>query len=157
MSYQKVGQKLSELEQDGNIYAPLLLRYLSESGQVFLKTILRVFDKAASQDTIVSMFQALAAYNDSIPLAEVKQRDIKDAEQLAQVWLTSKDDEHLQACLNVCPECRERFRAILVMAQMGEVTLFPIFGLTDALGSVMRKKLKPLTDPLQKYIGLLLE
>jgi hypothetical protein len=40
---------------------------------------------------------------------------------------------------------------------MGEVTLFPIFGLTDALGSVMRKKLKPLTDPLREHILLLLE
>lgn len=154
-TYDDVQQKLSGLVSEENIYATQLLRYLSESGQVFLTTILRVFDKAASQDTIVSMFHALSRYNLSIPLATVKQRNLKDAEQLAQVWLTSPEDEHLQACLQHCPECREQLRAMLVLAQLGEVTLFPIFGVTDALGSVMRKKLKPLTDPLRDYIKLL--
>ncbi|MCK4708112.1 MAG: hypothetical protein KAU21_05795 [Gammaproteobacteria bacterium] len=156
ITYNEARQKLSELHSLGNIYASQLLRYLSEPGQIFLKTIDRVFDKAASQDTIVSMFHAFAAYNQTLPLASIKQRTIKEAEQLALVWMGNNDDEQLQSCLNASPECRDQVRVMLVLAQMGEVTLFPIFGLTDALGSVMRKKLKPLTDPLRENLKLLM-
>jgi len=147
-SYPEVNEQLSALAKAGNVYATQLLRYLSEAGQVFLKTTIRILDKAASQDTIVSLFHAFAAYNQVLPLASIKQRSIKDAEQMALIWLGNNEDEQLQACLNACVLCRDQVRAMLVLAQMGEVTLFPIFGLTDALGSVMRKKLKPLTDPL---------
>jgi len=157
LSFIEVQNKLAELQQAGNVYAIQLLRYLSEPGQMFLKTIIRVFEKAASQDTIVSLFHAFASYNSTLPLASIKQRSMKQAEQLAQVWLMNNDDEQLQDCLNACPQCRDQIRAILVLAQMGEVTLFPIFGLTDALGSVMRKKLKPLTDPLREHIQRLLK
>jgi hypothetical protein len=102
------------------------------------------------------MFLAFEKYNAELPLASVKQRSIEQAEQFATVWLGAKDDEQLQACLSACPGCRDQIRAILVIAQLGEVTLFPIFGLTDALGSVMRKKLKPLTDPLREHLKLLM-
>ncbi len=156
-SFSDVQRILMELQKEGNVYAIQLLRYLSGPGQMFLKTITRVFDKAASQDTIVSLFLAIAAYNQSLPLASIKQRSIKEAEQLAQVWLGSHEDVQLQSCLNACPKCRDQIRVMLVLAQMGEVTLFPIFGLTDALGSVMRKKLKPLTDPLREHIQLLMK
>ncbi len=156
LSFEEIQQQLAELIGEGNVYATQLLRYLSASGQAFLHTIIRVLEKAASQETIVSMFQALSTYNESLPLASIKQRTIKDAEQLAVVWLGGNDDEQLQACLAACPQCRDQIRAILVLSQMGELTLFPIFGLTDALGSVMRKKLKPLTEPLLENIRLLM-
>ena len=156
-SYDTLQNQLQELVQDGNVYAIQLLRYFSGQGQVFLKTVQRVLDKAASQDTIVALFQALAAYSQSLPLAAVKQRDIKNAVQMTTVWMSGEQDKQLQDCLNSCAECRDQIRAMLVIAQMDEVTLFPIFGLTDALGSVMRKKLRPLTDPLLEHINTLMD
>ncbi len=153
--FNELQPRLEELAQNGNVYARQLLRYLSADGQLFIQTVIRVLDKAASQDTIVSMFLAFEKYNAELPLASVKQRSIEQAEQFATCWLNAKDDEQLQACLEACPELREHIRAMLVIAQLGEVTLFPIFGLTDALGSVMRKKLKPLTDPLREHLKTL--
>ncbi|MDJ0834637.1 MAG: hypothetical protein QNJ69_14020 [Gammaproteobacteria bacterium] len=144
------------LEQD-NVYARQLLRYLSAPGQAYLNTVLRIFDKAASQDTIVSMFHAFAAYNRELPLAAVKQRNLDDAEMQAEQWLADNSDRQLSACVQQVASFVPQIKAMLVLAQMGEVTLNPIFGLTDALGSVMRKKLKPLTDPLQQHIQLLLK
>lgn len=156
-SLQKMEPDLDVLIDEGNVYAVQLKRYLSAEGQSFLKTVNRVFDKAASQDTIVSMFHAFSVYNIKLPLACNKQRSIEQAEQMAERWLNNDKDEHLQACVNQCPEQLQKIKAMLVLAQMGELTLYPIFGLTDALGSVMRKKLRPLTDPLQVYIKSLLE
>lgn len=155
-SLQDLQQDLDSLNQQDNVYAQQMQRYLSAQGQQFLQTVLRVFEKAASQDTVVSLFHALASYNRALPLACNKQRTIEQAEQQADRWLDNDKDADLQSCIEHCPQQKEKMRAMLVLAQMGELTLYPIFGLTDALGSVMRKKLKPLTDPLQAHIHQLL-
>ena len=84
------------------------------------------------------------------------QRDLDQAEALAGEWVEQGDDQQLQACVQQARQFRQQIQAMLVLAQMDEVTLNPIFGLTDALGSVMRKKLKPLTDPLLRHIDALL-
>jgi len=154
--YAPLQETLEHLVQAGNPYARQLLRYLSSPGQAFLNTVNRVFEKAASQDTVVSMFHAFTDYNQALPLVETKQRSIEDAELQVDEWFTNNGDQALQACLDACAGHRAKVRAMLILAQMGEITLFPIFGLTDALGSVMRKKLKPLTDPLQQHIKALL-
>jgi hypothetical protein len=45
---------------------------------------------------------------------------------------------------------------MLVLAQMGEDTLIPIFGGNDSVGSVMRKRLEPVTVPLLAQVKALL-
>ncbi|MDJ0881208.1 MAG: hypothetical protein QNJ56_06110 [Gammaproteobacteria bacterium] len=147
---------LEPLVEKHNPYAVQLVRYLSAPGQAFLNTVNRVFEKAASQDTVVSMFHAFTDYNRELPLAANKQRTIDVAEQQVEHWFKQTDDADLKALLEISRDYEPMIRALLVLAQMGEITLFPIFGLTDALGSVMRKKLKPLTDPLQEHIQALL-
>lgn len=148
-------QTLNALIDQGNPYAAQLKRYLSAPGQAFLQTVNRVFEKAISQDTIVSMFHAFTDYNRNLPLAAEKQRTYEQAEMNADAWMDAPRDEHLKQLIESCPRQSALIKAMLILAQMGEVTLFPIFGLTDALGSVMRKKLKPLTDPLQQQIKML--
>lgn len=151
---------LSQLIQDhalqNNAYAQQLQRYFSSSGQAFLKTLLQVIEKAASQDTIVALFEALTRYHVQLPLAQLKQRSIADAQTSASLWINSSEDPQLAEVLQALPQYREAIRSMLVLVQMGEVTLFPIFGLTDAIGSVMRKQLKPLTDPLKQQVQMLL-
>ncbi len=155
--YAEAEALLNKLVEQENVYARQLMRYLSAPGQIFLTTVGRVFDKAASQDTIVSMFHAFSAYNRDLPLAACKQRSLEEAELLAEQWLVDDSDTQLSTCLQQAGQFEPQIKAMLVLAQMGEVTLNPIFGLTDALGSVMRKKLKPLTDPLLRHIQLLQE
>ena len=155
--YAHIEARQIEQNQCENIYLNQLKRYLSEPGQVFLNTVLRVIEKAASQDTIVSMFHAFCSYNQHLPLAQHKQRSIDEAFILADDWIADSTNAQLYECVQGFPEYQSQIRAMLVIAQLGEVTLFPIFGLTDALGTVMRKKLKPLTDPLQLQIKALTE
>lgn len=155
-SYAELLSSLQPLIEQGNVYAAQLMRYHRGSGQAFLKTVNQVIDKAASQETIVSMFHAISAYHAQLPLSTVKQRDFEVAESLADEWTQVAQDEQLQACLLTVPHYHKQIRAMLILGQMGEVTLNPIFGISDALGSVMRKKLKPLTDPLQQQIDMLL-
>jgi hypothetical protein len=44
---------------------------------------------------------------------------------------------------------------MLVLALLGESVLNPVFSKTDAIGTVMRKKLKPLIDPIHEQIDIL--
>jgi hypothetical protein len=154
--FDEIANRLQPLLEQDNPYAFQLSRYLSPPGQSFLATVNRVVDKAASQDTIVSLFESITDYNKKLPLAVNKQRTFEEAQRLADEWLQALEEEPLRQCVESCSEHLEKIRAMLILAQMGEVTLFPIFGLTDALGSVMRKKLKPLTDPLQQQIAILM-
>lgn len=154
--HQELASRLKCLIEGDNHYAKQLLRYHRASGQAFLHTINQVIDKAATQETIVSMFHAISQYHQNLPLSVNKQREFELALNQADLWFSGSNDEQLQSCIQALPEYRDQIRSMLILSQMGEVTLNPIFGVSDALGSVMRKKLKPLTDPLQEQINLLL-
>ena len=151
-----VKANLKGLIERENPYAIQLVRLLGSGGQRFLMTVNRVIEKAASQDTIVSLFHAFSGYSKALPIAKTKQRTIEEAENLAVTLLDLETDPALAELVEAAPDQRDMIIAMLIIAQMGEVTLNPIFGITDALGSVMRKKLKPLTDPLQVHIQALL-
>ena len=45
--------------------------------------------------------------------------------------------------------------AMLVLSMVDEPLVNPIFSRTDAIGTVMRKKLRPVSEPLQQYIDRL--
>jgi len=156
-SFDEVKSSLITLCRANNPYAVQLIRYLEPKGQAFLKTVHQVLDKAASQDTIVSMFLAIEKYNDDLPIANLKTRSIKEAESRTDLALQNRLEPELCELLDIATNIKNKVRAMLVIAQLGEITLNPIFGLTDALGSVMRKKLKPLTEPLNHHIDCLLK
>ena len=61
----------------------------------------------------------------------------------------------LQALIDAWPEGRHCIRAMLILALLGEKVLNPIFSRTDAIGTVMRKKLKPVTEPIHEQIAVL--
>ena len=46
--------------------------------------------------------------------------------------------------------------AMIVLAQMGEHTLIPIFSGNESVGVVMRKRLLPLTTPLLEKVDILI-
>jgi hypothetical protein len=44
---------------------------------------------------------------------------------------------------------------MLVLSMLDEALLNPVFSRTDAIGTVMRKKLKPVTEPVQEQLAIL--
>ena len=61
----------------------------------------------------------------------------------------------LQALCQALPDDTDYIRAMLFLAMLGEPVLDPVFSRTDAIGTVMRKKLKPVTDPIGEQIKIL--
>lgn len=141
---------------DNNDYAQLLLRLLSQEGQAFLDTVQRVMDKASSQDTVVSLFMAINKYHNKSSLSDYIQLSIEEAEHSAHEFMQNNDNAKVFECAQLLNGHSDKLKALLVLSQIGERTLNHVFGHSDALGSVMRKKLKPVTEPLNKHISKLL-
>lgn len=54
------------------------------------------------------------------------------------------------------PGYRDDLRAMLALSWVGESLVNPIFARTDAIGSVMRKKIEPVTSPIRQHLTQLL-
>lgn len=145
---------LQPLLAQKNPYALKLQQLLSAAGQAYLQTVLSVIDKASNQDMVVSLFKALQQYFASLPIQQQPQRTIEQVAELARQQLQQADAE-LQAVLEAHESLQDPLEAMLVLAHQGESSLNNIFGQTDSMGSVMRKKLRPLTEPLCQYIDCL--
>jgi hypothetical protein len=80
---------------------------------------------------------------------------ISDADALLDVPAVCPTTEAVQNVLAAVPECRDDVRAMLTLAWIGEPLVNPIFARSDAIGSVMRKKIEPVTMPLIQQIAQL--
>jgi len=147
--------KLSSLND--NIYSKILLRVLSKEGQAYLTTIESVMKKPSNQDVVISLFNTMREYFESIRPNDVKYQDIgtllDDTTNYIDVSVTQTD--FLKTVLKEAPELSEKIKSITVLSLVGESLTNPIFSRTDAIGSLMRKKINHLTSPLLKEISML--
>lgn len=139
-----------------NPYAQGLVKLLSDKGQSYLQLTQKVIEKASSQDTVVALFMALNKYNKNSSLSSYIQLSVEDAEHFALEFMQNSDNKNVFKCAQLLGEDKPKLISLLVCSQMGERTLNKVFGSSDALGSVMRKKLKPISEPLNRHISNLL-
>jgi hypothetical protein len=57
--------------------------------------------------------------------------------------------------LQQSPQLEPIVRAILMLSCLNVKLLNPIFARTDAIGSMMRKKIQPVTDPIFEQLTVL--
>jgi hypothetical protein len=155
------GQQLAALLEDGNPFAIQLCRLLSPAGQSFLASVETVLKKPSNQDVMVELMHALDQHAALLSLGEYKLDNIEAIVRMAEAMMDGRMDaggkskQSLQGVLQACPESAHHVRAMLVLALLGEAVLNPVFSKTDAIGTVMRKKLKPLTEPIHEQINIL--
>jgi len=159
-NYQELLKELEPLILADNIYAQTLLNLLSEHGQRWLKTIELSLKKPVDQDVVISLFIAIGNYF-KLPLHTLRldkrgTRSIDIAIEHSQKIINKADNDQLLALLEVLgTKHHPLVEAMLVLAQMGEHTLIPIFSGNESVGTVMRKRLLPLTTPLLEKIEIL--
>ena len=61
----------------------------------------------------------------------------------------------LEALFAEIPEAQSLVESLFVLSCCGEQLVAPIFARTDAVGSVMRRKLEPVISPITAHIGRL--
>lgn len=153
-AYEEIKEKLSSLIEKDNKAAKLMLRAMSAAGQNYLNTIDAALKRPNNQDVVVALFMAIENYFSGICPGFTSQREIEAIIQEAGQHCENCSEE-LQELLNAVPEYEEYIQALMILSGYCEVLTFPVFGQTDAIGSVMRKKIRHLTDPLKQQLNIL--
>jgi hypothetical protein len=151
-NYEEIKSKLEPLIAEGNQVAKLLLKISSSSGQTFLNTCERVLRKPANQDIVNLLFDVIALYFKSICPNEYN--DEMDISILIE-QANNIESIEIQQVLSIMPNLSDSIQAMLILAGLRYSILSPIFSHTTAIGSLMRKKLAPVLEPLFEQIVIL--
>jgi hypothetical protein len=159
-AWEQAGESLQLLVQAGNPFAQQLLRLLGPAGQAFLAAVESVLKKPSNQDVVVELLHALSGHARGLPVPRPRLTRIEAivAEVDRLTAAAQQGDSTLQALADVLralPGNVHHVRAMLFLGLLDEPVLDPVFAGTDAIGSVMRKKLKPVSDPLFRQIAVL--
>ena len=151
--YQTVSEKLQSLLDAGNPYADMIVRTFSDRGQRFIKTAVVALKKPNDQEVVESLLNAIAAFFNPIRPEKFTVDDIHAiADEMTQRCRT---DEEVQQVLRQLPELENAIRAMLILSCLNVKLVNPIFARSDAIGSVMRKKIQPITDPVFEQLAVL--
>nr|WP_114279224.1 sulfur reduction protein DsrS [Thioalbus denitrificans] len=158
----EAGAALESLAEAGNPYAAALQRVFSGPGQAFLDTAETVIRKPPNQEVVLGLFEAIAGYFESIAPARPVGGDMDALAQTAAALAGGRADpgqegwpEGLAAFRAALPGLEAELEALLVLARLGEPVLRSIFAGTDAIGSLMRRKLEPVTGPVLEHLRVL--
>ena len=145
---------LEPLLAAGNPYARQLARVLSPSGKRFLAACEDVLRRPADQDVARVLFRAIGAYFGVLRHDLGQEHQLDGALGVAEQRLANPD-AGLEALLAAMPQYRAVMRALLALAEVGEFTVAPILVRTTAIGSLMRRKLEPVTEPVLEQVAVL--
>ncbi|MCW8899237.1 MAG: sulfur reduction protein DsrS [Gammaproteobacteria bacterium] len=152
---EELNDKLISLKD--NVYAEIVLRLLSQAGQAYLQTVEAVLKKPSNQDVVILLFKTISNYFDSVRPNQAIYQDIDvlilDANKYVDTTATQVED--LKQILQLIPELSSFMKSILILSLIDEALVIPVFSRTDAIGSLMRKKLDHIVSPLLKEISIL--
>jgi len=154
VNYESYKDKLAPLIEQGNKQAALLLKVLSAAGQNYINAIDASLKRPSDQNVVVALFMTIENYYKDICPGFESHREIDLIVQEA-TDKCQQCDEQLSAIKAVLPEAEKYLQAMMVLSGYCEELTFPVFGQTSAVGSVMRKRIKHLTDPIKDQTKIL--
>jgi len=147
--------RLEEMAAD-NGAAALLARVMSDGGQAFLQVAQDVMRRPADQEVVSALLNAIGGYFSSMRQSQESFREIEAVTELAeQTCGDGCQDQGIKGLIEAVPELRAEIRAAVALAHIDEQVVTPIFARTDAVGTVMRKKIEPVTSVLLAHFDVL--
>lgn len=151
---EKFQSELQDLSEKGNKLASLLKRVFSPVGQSWLLTMEKVFDKAVNQDVINEALDVIAQY-----FSFARQDGTVDA-TIEELIGESRDcvqgaTDEVAEILHLSDEFVDYLCAIRCLSGAGYGVVRPVFCDTTAIGSLMRRKLEPVIQPLRDQMNVL--
>ena len=172
--YPEVSEKLSELIAADNPYAVTLCKLLSAAGQTFLKTAESAFKRPPNYDIVGDLIESIRRYvfvaqpeagqtqqqyELGLSIQGEPQTDINAISALTSDIFYEENDiccsDKLKAVQNAVPELASQLQAILFLSRTAQTVLAPTIANSNAVGSLMRKKLKPVFDPILMNLRIL--
>ncbi len=146
--YEKLKHQLAELNDAGQPVTRQLLRVLGPAGQAYIKTTTTVLNKPANQDVVVALLEAIESYFAPLRPTEPPSADMMELVEQAHQVCTARSIPAINEVLQVAPETERLLQAMLALSWVGVHLVNPIFARTDAIGTVMRRKLEPVAAPI---------
>jgi len=156
--YEKIHQQLEPLLAENNPYASMLDKVLSTKGQAFIQTVDDALKKPGNQDVVVSLLAAVSNYFNAIVPEEYTEDDIVAISAEAESICCSDNTEInkvLSTVKGAADDIKRYLCAMTVLACLSVKLVNPIFSRSDAIGTVMRKKIKPVVDPIIEQLDVL--
>lgn len=153
-NYADYQRQLTPLVEKGNRQAALLLKVMSAAGQNYLHTIDAALKRPSDQNVVVALFMTIEKYFADICPVFNNHREI-DRIIAEATTKCQQCDESLAEIKALLPEAEPYLHAMMVLSGYCEELTFPVFGQTDAVGSVMRKRIKHLIDPIKVHTQVL--
>ncbi len=156
--HEKINKQLLTLIEQENPYAIMLDKVLSEKGQAFIKTVEDAIKKPGNQDVVISLLSAISKYFESIAPEKFTEDDIGSICTEVEGLCCGADEDlnNVVSALDGTTDNAQKYLCALIVLSCLSVKLVnPIFSRSDAIGTVMRKKIKPVTDPVVEQLKVL--
>jgi hypothetical protein len=153
--FAEISAGLQPLLVAANPYASQLSKLLDSEGQTFCRVVNESMHRPADQDVVSALFDAIGDYFGVLQIHHGQLRTIEEIEAVVE-GIMSHPAEALTNLLNAVPELEPEIRAMLFLAHFDEAVVLPIFSLSDAVGTVMRKKIAHVSEPMLANINRLL-
>jgi hypothetical protein len=150
---EQIQTALAPLVAQNNQIAKQLIRITSSAGQTFLNTCEQVLRKPSTQGVVNSLFEIIADYFSDIHPTTFD--DKMEMPSLITLVNSLDDSPEQQSVLTAMPAMKKTIRAMFLLSGLGDSVLRPIFLKTTAIGSLMRQKLKPITDQIFEELAIL--
>ncbi len=157
-AYEAIKQRLVHMQGSKNTaYVLMLLKVLSPKGQAFIKTADNALKKPGNQDVVIALLEAISNYFVSIIPEAFTNHDINaiGIESQALCCGNHQAINSLVSSLNNVENIKKYLSAMIVLACLSAKLVNPVFSRTDAIGTVMRKKIKHITDPVFEQLKIL--
>lgn len=147
------GEFLESLASKDNPVAKALLRVLSPAGQAFLSTVHKIFKKPANQEVVNSTLDCIAGYFSPIRPEGYVDATLEELSEEAEAWFQANQD--IAEIVQQIPELSDQLKAMRVLSGLSYGVVRPVFKGTTAIGSLMRRKLEPVMEPLSQQLACL--
>ncbi len=151
--YNEYWEKLRSLADTGNSVALLLLKLLSGQGQSYLDTCQRILTKPSTQDVVNTTLDLMRNYFSA--LRPEGNPDVSIEELIGEAPGMIAHSKEANTCLKIIPTLIRELEAMTILSGLGFGVLRPALKGSDAMGSLMRKKLVPVLTPVMDRIAVL--
>ncbi|MCP5142318.1 MAG: hypothetical protein H6948_00765 [Zoogloeaceae bacterium] len=148
---------LANQTAQGNPLAERLAWALGGNGQAYIATARAILDKPSTQQVVSGLLNVLSerfSIRDPRERLDLRSREIEDIHAEVEA-LMGDDDAVVGPILASAPALREELAGLLTLARCNEAVVTQVFAHSDAVGSVMRRQIKPLTDHLFRHFDRL--
>ena len=153
-----VDTRLRALMNDGNMAAIHLGGLFQPAGRAFMDACESVIKRPVDQDVVVALMNAMYAFFSRLDNQPNQVSNVKLAAEAAEKICNdgySETNPELAVILETLPELKPEVQAALTLGRVGEITITDILSQTDAIGTVMRKRLEPVTAPILQQFQML--